>query len=204
MPVHLCPVPGPLYAVLKGYKESPIAELRRQCSRRVLALLGRFFGAHGACVSAAIGGEVDVVMPVPSSSRPGRASLEGVCGLPELILGALGRQASWVPATLQRADGHVGHMQPHARAFAVPRSSRTAVSGARVLLLDDTYVSGSRAQSAGAALRGAGARSVLIVPIGRVLRPERIAAHAAFLAVRPTEEGHRPRCVLAQTGTGSG
>jgi predicted phosphoribosyltransferase len=95
-------------------------------------------------------------------------------------------------------------MQPHARAFAVPRSSRTAVSGARVLLLDDTYVSGSRAQSAGAALRGAGARSVLIVPIGRVLRPERIAAHAAFLAVRPTEEGHRPRCVLAQTGTGSG
>ena len=62
----------------------------------------------------------------------------------------------------------------------MPRCRRL-VRGARVLLLDDTYVSGARSQSAAAALRLAGAVPV-IVPLGRVLRPDRIARHAAFLA----------------------
>jgi hypothetical protein len=52
-----------------------------------------------------------------------------------------------------------------------------------VLLLDDTYVSGARSQSAAAALQRAGARTV-IGPLGRVLRPDRIALHAEFLGRR--------------------
>ncbi len=80
-----------------------------------------------------------------------------------------------------------------------------------MLLLDDTYVSGARAQSAAAALRLGGARSVLIVPLGRVIRPERFASHAAFMEERPGGksggsfggEGHRPRCLLVQDGHGS-
>jgi hypothetical protein len=70
-----------------------------------------------------------------------------------------------------------------------------------VLLLDDTYVSGARAQSAAAALRLSGARAVLIVPLGRVLRPERSALHAAFVE-QSTGGGHRPRCVAVQAGMG--
>ena len=61
------------------------------------------------------------------------------------------------------------------------RRGERAVAGARVLLLDDTYVSGARAQSAAAALARAGARCTLIAPLGRVLRPGRIALHAEFL-----------------------
>jgi hypothetical protein len=93
-------------------------------------------------------------------------------------------------------------MRPNPRAFAVPSACRPAVSGARVLLLDDTYVSGSRAQSAAATLRRAGARSVLIVPLGRVIRPATFAAHAWFSAEQPTGNGHAPRCLVAQTGAG--
>ena len=69
----------------------------------------------------------------------------------------------------------------------------TLVIDARVVLLDDTYVSGSRAQSAAATLRRAGARSAVIVPVGRVLRPDRLPAHAAYLA--RARQGFRGRPV---------
>ena len=91
------------------------------------------------------------------------------------------------------------YLEPPIAASILPRES----GNVRVLLLDDVYVSGSRAQSAAAALRLSGARSVLIVPVGRVLRPERFGAHAAFLAAQPVGEGHRSRCVAAQTRAGS-
>jgi len=202
IPVQLCPVTGPLYAALMGYKESSIDEVRRQFAGRVRDLFSRFLAVHRACLVAAIGGGVDVVLAVPSTSRPGGASLEGVDGLPELVLSGLGGQACWVPAALQRASGAIGHMHPNRHAFAVPRSARRVIGTSRVLLLDDTYVSGSRAQSAAAALRLSGAQSVVVVPAGRVLRPERFVTHAAFIAAQPVSEGHRSRCVVGQAGAG--
>ena len=72
-------------------------------------------------------------------------------------------------------------MRPDPAAFSPRAREGRAVVGARALLLDDTYVSGARSQSAAAALELAGARSTLIVPIGRVLRPDRVALHAEFL-----------------------
>jgi hypothetical protein len=202
VPAHLCPVPGPLYAVLMGYKESPVDEARRRFTRRVLQLFGTFFAEHGDCVIRAVGGEVDLVLPVPSSSRPGRAPLERVNGLAELIVSTRGVGGRWAPSLLERAGGVIGHMRANSGAFAVPPPSRSAVSGARVLLLDDTYVSGARAQSAAAALRLAGAHAVGIAPLGRVLRPDRVPAHALLLESRPALEGHRSRCVHDQTEAG--
>jgi hypothetical protein len=102
-----------------------------------------------------------------------------------------------LPTALRRADGEIGHMRPNPGAFGVPPSWRTAVHGARALLLDDIYVSGSRAQSAAAALRLSGATTVVIVPLGRVLRPEKFSAHAAFVA-SGGDAGHRTRCVVGQ------
>jgi adenine/guanine phosphoribosyltransferase-like PRPP-binding protein len=40
-----------------------------------------------------------------------------------------------------------------------------------VLIVDDTFTSGARAQSAASALTLAGAEVVAVVPIGRYLRP---------------------------------
>jgi hypothetical protein len=45
--------------------------------------------------------------------------------------------------------------------------ARPGATGAEVLLLDDTWASGASAQSAAAALKQAGARSVAVVVIGR-------------------------------------
>jgi orotate phosphoribosyltransferase len=58
---------------------------------------------------------------------------------------------------------------------------RTPVTGADVLVVDDTWVSGGSAQSAAAALKAAGARRVAIVVLGRHVNPDdpRSAAFAA-------------------------
>jgi hypothetical protein len=208
LPAYLCPVPGSLYTVLMGYKEAPVAEARRRFAGRVSRLFADFFVTHRTCLAEATGDGVDLIVPVPSSSRPGRASLEAVDGLGARSVASVWSGASWAPGVLQRAEGAIGAMRPNARAFAVPDSWRATVRGSRVLLLDDTYVSGARAQSAAAALRRGGARTVLIVPLGRVIRPERFASHAAFVNGQAGGEvagdGHRSRCRLVQTGAGRG
>jgi hypothetical protein len=181
VPVRLCPLPGPLYSVLMGYKESPTAEARLRFGAIVDALCTDFFQRHGRCLAAALGGPVDVVLPVPSSSRPGRAPLDRVPGLAGHVEQSLAPAASWRPSVLRRAGGPIGHMRPSAAAFEVPAPFRPAVKGRRLVLLDDTYVSGSRAQSAAAALRRAGARATLIVTLGRVVRPDRSTLHERFL-----------------------
>jgi predicted amidophosphoribosyltransferase len=188
--------------VLLGYKESPIDEVRSSSSRRVRELFSELFADHLACLTTAMRGGADLVVPVPSSRRPGRAALERAEGLAEVTLSALAPDGRWLPSALRRADGEIGHMRPNACAFVVPPSLRTAVHGARAILLDDIYVSGSRAQSAAVALRLCGARTVLIVPLGRVLRPEKFGAHAAFVRAAGGA-GHRARCVVGQTAAGS-
>jgi hypothetical protein len=185
LPARLCPLPSPLYTVLLGYKESPVAEARRRFGVLVRALTSSFLGARRADVTALLGGPVDVVSVVPSTHRSGVAPLARVDGLARAVMSAL-PGAAWDPDLLCRTDAPggpppVSHMHPNPAAFHLRPPDRLAVAATRVLLLDDTYVSGARAQSAAAALHLAGVRSVLVIPIGRVLRPDRIGAHADFL-----------------------
>jgi hypothetical protein len=180
----LCPLPSPLYTVLLGYKESPVAEARLRFGALVRALLGTFLLDHGGRLEAMAGGSFDLVLPVPSTHRPGVAPLGLLDGLGRDVATAL-PATRWAPGLLGRAGAPggpppVAHMRPDPAAFS-PRAPNGAVAGARVLLLDDLYVSGARAQSAAAALHLAGARSTLIVPLGRVLRPDRVPLHAHFL-----------------------
>ncbi len=205
-PVRLCPLPSPLYAVLMGYKEAPVREARDRFAPMVRMLVSQYAAAHAPCLAAAAGGALDAVLPVPSTARPSGAPLAGVEGLDRAACAHV--LATWVPGALIRAAAPVGHMRPDAGAFTVPSSLRHLIDGRRVLLLDDTYVSGARSQSAAAALRRAGARAVVIVALGRVLRPDRSARHADFLArhrrtapIEPLEAGGpvEPCCRCVQT-----
>ncbi len=180
-PVRLCPLPSPLYAVLMGYKESPVSEARRRFGPMVCALFDGFLVAHAPCVCAAAGGPTTLVLAVPSSSRPGGSPLDRVEGLAPAVCARIGGARVVTPPPRPVRGGRRPHAAGRARAFTVPGTLRPAVAGRRVLLLDDTYVSGARAQSAAAALRRAGAASVVIVAAGRVLRPERVPSHAGFL-----------------------
>jgi hypothetical protein len=184
-PVRLCPLPSPLYTVLLGYKESPVAEARLRFGTVVRTLVRSFLLADAGRLETMIGGRFDLVGLVPSTHRPGIAPLGRVDGLGHDVAAAL-PAARWAADLLRRPDAPggpppVAHMRPDPAAFSVRAPGRAAVAGARVLLLDDTYVSGARSQSAAAALACAGARCTLIAPLGRVLRPDRIALHADFL-----------------------
>jgi hypothetical protein len=191
--VRLCPVPSATYRALWGYKEAPTAEARCYYSARVRQLFGELVASHAGCVRAALGGVPDLVAVVPSTQRLGPPPLESVLG-PSGATCAAWPLMTWAPDALRRGTGTAGHMRPDARAFAVAESWRAALRGARVLLLDDVYVTGARAQSAAAALRAGGARAVVVAPAGRVVRPDRNAAHAAWLA-GCGDAGHPARCL---------
>jgi hypothetical protein len=110
-----------------------------------------FFAGHRQCV-----GEWDAVTCVPSAER---AALDTVVAR----VGALAGELRQVLA--ERPGG------PE-RELSVERFSVTSeVTGTRVLLLDDTFTSGSAVFSAAAALRRAGATVVGPVVIGRFVDP---------------------------------
>jgi hypothetical protein len=165
-----------------GYKESPVPEARARFSPMVCEVFDAFFAAHAACLVG--DAPVDQVLAVPSSARPSGPPLAGVAGLGDVVQSRLGARLR--SDLLCRGPGTLGHMRPQRDGFVVPGARRAAVQGRHLLLLDDTYVSGARAQSAAAALRVAGAATVQIVVAGRVLRPDRVPAHAHFLERRVT------------------
>ena len=186
VPVRFCPLPSPLYTVLLGYKESPVAEARLRFGAIVRSLLCEFLLHHARSARGdRRGGPFDLVLLVPSTHRPDAAPLGQVEGLGRDVIAAL-PTARWAPGLLRRyqAPGGpppVAHMRPDPAAFSLRTRERHGFAGTRVLLLDDIYVSGARSQSAAAALSLAAARSTLILPLGRVLRPDRVALHADFL-----------------------
>jgi len=213
LPLSLCPLPSDLYAVLLGYKEAPVAEVRRRCAATVDALFTHFFARHWRCVFQLLRQAPSLILPVPSSSRPGAPPLDHVTGLSRHVVDALAPwpallgEPLWCPGVLERGHGLIGHMTSHPDGFVVPGWAEPLVARSHVVLLDDTYVSGARAQSAAAALRLAGASRVLIVPLGRVIRPDRIAEHAEFLrrSRRSRAGKHRcARCVVTQREAGTG
>jgi glutamine phosphoribosylpyrophosphate amidotransferase len=198
LPVYFSVPAGPLYSAIMGYKESPVDEARRRCGRVVHDLFETFLSRHGACVTAELGGQPDIVLPVPSTARPSGPPLAQVSGLRELVDSSLGDRSVWDPTLLRRSTAPVGHMRPHRDAFALDPVAPGAVRSARVVLLDDTYVTGARSQSAAATLRLSGARATLIVPMIRLLRPDRSAAHATFMASKEVQRDRCPRCAVDQ------
>jgi len=105
-----------------------------------------------------------VVTSVPSTRpqpRPGRHPLE-------TVITRVGRLAPLYRPLLARGPVYVDHNLADDEAFTVPRR----LSGERVLLLDDTFTTGARLQSAASALRLSGASAVAAVVVGRVIDPE--------------------------------
>jgi predicted amidophosphoribosyltransferase len=152
------------HARLRGYKDAPVREERRACLAAIVRAVERWF-ACGAVDLRTRCPAWELVVAVPSSHRsdgsPVGQIVEGV--------GALAARHRRV---LTRGSGHLGHLRADPLGFAVgpdvrPRSLR----GRRVLVVDDTFTTGSHAQSAVVALRGAGAVVAGVLVVGRALGP---------------------------------
>ena len=136
-----------------------------EAGARLAAMLDGFLREHGGQVWRAAGMTAGpgLAAVVPSGQgRPG----------PHPLLGIVASCVDVPIVPLAAAPGAV----PRGRGLpdGVAASWLTvggAVAGTDVLLVDDTWVSGSSAQSAAAALKAAGARRVALVVLGRHVDP---------------------------------
>ena len=140
---------SPLHHLLRGYKDAPSREARREHSLVLAALLGLFLQRHRDC----LGDTPDFVVTVPSKNRDALKVV--VKMLPKLN------------ATRIRALKATG-------TSSAPRYKLvdSQVRGRSVLLLDDTFTSGQSIAAAHSALVKGGAEILGPLVIGRHLRPE--------------------------------
>ncbi len=168
VPVALCRTGDRLHTVLRGYKDAPVVAARRHFAYRIGVHLSGFLGAHAGCIAAAAGSRWDSVAVVPSSSRP-----QGARRRPppparhplSEVVGAIPYLSGLARVEIGRGPGSAQHLAPDPDAFAVGGEAR----GRRVLLVDDTWVTGARMQSAAASLVDAGAEVVAMVVAGRTV-----------------------------------
>jgi hypothetical protein len=166
VPVSLCLSGGALHAALRGYKDAMTPAARDDHASQLAAILDRFLELHEPCLAqAATVGGFDTVTVVPSSSPVGdelRPALRDLAG--ERCGATRSRHVRLLAAT--------GAVSP-LRGFDERRYVADAdAGGRRIVLLEDTWVTGGRALSAAAALRAAGALAVVVVALGRFINAD--------------------------------
>ena len=150
-----------LHHALAAYKRSP-DRLARRFQLELAAVLWRFLGEHEPCVARAAGVPgFELVTAVPSGDRA-RDAWHPLHGM---LATQVGPTRSRHARLLRRSE-----LELAPREFSTRKFEATAnVSGRSVLLVDDTWTTGASVRSAAAALRGAGARTVGVVVVGRHL-----------------------------------
>jgi hypothetical protein len=153
---------GALHGHLRGYKDAALPEARRVHTAHLVARLRSWFTADDHRLVRRFGSAWDVVATVPSSCRPGMPPVDAVVtAVPEL-----GQHG----ALLVRGPETIGHLVAARRGFDLADGvDRGGLDGRKVLVVDDTVITGSRAQSAAATLRIHGAHVVGILVLGRVV-----------------------------------
>ena len=150
-----------------------------------LSALGLLFlSIHWSCLTGALRGGLTHVATVPSTrGRQGPHPLETI------LASRLGLPAvACVPNAAYTNEDRDFHQDR----FAVV----TAVTGARVLLLDDTWTTGARVQSVAFALKQAGAVAVVAVVLGRHVNPQYDAAGPFVARLRDAGPFDLNRCAL--------
>lgn len=174
--VSLYRKPSPLRDVLTRYKgrDGEDDPLDPTCVGVVRSMLGRYLLDHGDRLDELAGG-IDGIVVVPSTDRPPPHPLEELIDSLNLDL------PRW--SMLARSAGELGFRRPNRDGYRVAMHREPS----RVLLVDDVYTTGSRLNSAAAALDQAGHRTVAALVLARRINPD-YAAEALRLWTEATSE----------------
>ncbi len=147
---------------LRGYKDAPVADVRRERVEELAGMAGRWLWGHRDRLADRFGGTWDAVATVPSSCRPGSPV--------DVVVRRVAVLDDRHVPVLERGPDPLDHLVASPRGFVVRAGvDRAGLAGRRVLVVDDTFSTGARAQSAVAAIRSAGAVVVGILVLGRVM-----------------------------------
>jgi hypothetical protein len=143
------------------YKYDPDATVRRRLETRLAAVLWRFLGQHESHVAEAVDvAGFDIVTTVPGTrKRDDEHPLVRIVGT------LVGQTRDRYESLLEL--GPSGADESRAVLLDRYRPTRTLSDRPSVLLIDDTWTTGGRAQSAVLALREAGAATIAVAVIGR-------------------------------------
>lgn len=149
--------PSPWYTRLATYKT-----FRADYQPTLAALAHTFLRSNGAAIQELLGGRADCITIVPSKrgisyeEQPFRRVLSLVSSIEEKLVHGLN----------YRPDANYERQRYDPAWF---EKGRSKIAGRRVLLLEDTWASGATCLSAAGALLGYGARSVVALPIARII-----------------------------------
>jgi hypothetical protein len=121
---------------------------------------------HGRCIDATVGAWQAVTF-VPSTTWPGNnPPIAGIARRVHSVYPSRAKVGLAIGSDTATARSAV----PLPDRFVVPDEYRPQVAGQHVLVVEDTWVSGDKAQSAALALKAAGAMRVTILCVTRWLR----------------------------------
>jgi phosphoribosylpyrophosphate synthetase len=156
---------------LYQYKDLRQSEQERRRLRLGLAaVLWRWLSQHEECLSRRVGvAEFSLVSTVPSTRQRVDHPLEVIVGRDVALT-----RDRYQPL-LEAVDTRVDDRTPDASQF---KAVEAVPEGKAVLLIDDTFTTGSRVQSAAAQLRQSGAGAVVVVCLGRHFNRRQEGEHA--------------------------
>ncbi|TDO06548.1 hypothetical protein EV580_6648 [Mycobacterium sp. BK086] len=169
--------------MLRHYKDDLNAGVRFQHLRIINWLLYLGLAQHQPCIEALVGQPITRRLAIPSLR--GRPGLHPFLALAH-DMGAADRSPLLAAAPHATEDRIVTDEQ-----FVL--CPPIDLTGQHVLILDDTWTTGSRAQSAALTLRRAGAERISVLVIGRWVDPD-FADNARFLGRGCTRDYDPQRC----------
>jgi predicted amidophosphoribosyltransferase len=151
--------PSPFRDAMHGYKEDPDPARRAEFAPIVGGTLARYLLEHGEAL-ADVFGPWDEIVAVPSTKSAPPSALARI--LSENFTEFVQEPAEW----LAKGPGQMKFLQASETGFV----ATTDVEGAQVLLIDDTFTTGARTQSAAHVLQAAGAEVVVAMTVSRKVR----------------------------------
>ncbi len=161
VPMGLYRQGDPWNAVLRRYKDAPVAAARRYFADLLGCRVEHFLSLHGPCLDCETDG-FDAFCVVPSSRAGGIVTAPHPL---EFVLERISLMRSLRVVRLVAGDDPAGHLRPSKAAFVADRIENG--TGNRVLVVDDSWVTGARALSAVAALDSVGTAVAGVLVLGR-------------------------------------